>query len=457
MSQNSKEILNSIFISADPPKPPTGGGVRTLNFALALSKITNCKSYILFPINNDDLPGQLTKQLSCIRSSTVSFSKISKGRVRALLLNLRWLLAPWSFRKSELMLFADYMVSNPYSGPNILARFFYSAVKYVVALYALFTCKMGYSIPARSLERLQQYNELKDEIYNDMKTSNLIWIDFSTLLPFFSDIRILYPAAKIICNAHNVEYKVLERMESLAKSRFEKFWIRTQAKLMKKVELNGFSKCDLIITCSEHDKNEILFYLPNSNVMVFPNGVDTDYFIPNSSLTQYPSLLFTGTMGYRPTRDAVEYFVEKIFPQVLEVYPTCKFIIAGANAGDAFKHFIGRDDIEIISSPIDMRPVYNQAWVVVVPLRVGGGTRLKILEAMAMEKPVVSTSIGVEGIQVSSPTHLFIVDEEKEFADKINLLISEFDLRAKISSEAKKRVFELYSWDLIRENFCNAI
>jgi glycosyltransferase involved in cell wall biosynthesis len=192
-------------------------------------------------------------------------------------------------------------------------------------------------------------------------------------------------------------------------------------------------------------------------VQVIPNGVDTDYFVPHSQLTPEPSLLFTGTMGYAPNKDAVEYFLEKIFPYVIQMHPSCRFIIAGANAAEVFKRYTGADNIEIVSSPADMRPVYDKAWIVVVPLRSGSGTRLKILEAMAMEKPVVSTSVGTEGIDVTDNVHLFIADEEKEFAEKINLLIEHKEIAKRLSTAAKERICELYNWKCIEQMARNEI
>lgn len=450
-------MLNSIFIAADPPKPPTGGGLRTLNFALALSAKSKCNLFILYPVNKEELTSQLVKQCSKIRTSNVSFSCLQKGRIATLINYVRWLVAPWSFPKSDLVLFADYLVSNAYSGDNKIADFYFFFLKYVLSGYAFLLYSLGYNKPARSLERLKQFNDMKGDIYHQFKFNDLIWIDFSTLFPFFVNLNNDFKKLKIICNSHNIEYKVLERMELLAKDKLERIWCRKQASVMKKNELDGYSKCDLIMTCSKQDKDEILHHLPNANVEVFPNGVDTEYFNPNPCLTEYPSLLFTGTMGYRPSKDAVEYFIEKIFPYVLAINPDCKFIVAGANAGEVFSHYKDRNDIEIISSPPDMRPAYNKAWIVVVPLRVGGGTRLKILEAMSMGKPVVSTIIGVEGIEVFNNKHLLVADNEIDFANKINKLIGDDFMRKKLSNDAKIKIGEMYDWNTIRESVGKAI
>lgn len=450
-------MVKSTFIAADAPMPPTGGGVRTLNFVRTLSEKTICDLFVLFPINKSKFPDVLLKNCNQIISSDISFSSPSVGRLSSILTQIRWILAPWSFKKNELILLADYLVINPYLGKNVFAKFLHVFQKYLLVTYAFILYRFGYKFSARSLERFNQFNELKNDITRALKSSNIIWIDFSTLLVFFPNLKKTHPDSIIICNAHNVEYKVLERMELLAKDKLGKKWYRKQASVMKDTELKGFCQCDYILTCSEIDKNEIKRYLPSSSVHVYPNGVDTNFFIPDHCITEYPSLLFTGTMGYKPTNDAVQYFIEKIFPLVRQENPECKFIIAGSNAARVFKQYEGRDDIEILSSPTDMRPAYNKSWVVVVPLRVGGGTRLKILEAMAMKKPVVSTSIGMEGIDVSNNEHLFISDEEKDFAEKINFLIRNPDLRYVMATNANKRVIDLYGWDIIRHNLSELI
>ena len=112
---------------------------------------------------------------------------------------------------------------------------------------------------------------------------------------------------------------------------------------------------------------------------------------------------------------------------------------------------------EIISSPVDMRPIYNKAWIVVVPLRSGSGTRLKILEASAMGKPIVSTSIGAEGLSLKNNEQLFIADYEQDFSEKINLLILNSNIAQRIVKAAKETVSQEYDWERIRMQSGNMI
>lgn len=451
------ETLKAVFIAADPPMPPTGGGTRAFHFTRVLSSITDCSLFILFPVKRESLSETVLNNCISVSIATVTFGSTFISKIGILFNHIRLLFAPWSFSKKQLFLTADYYASNPYPGKQLLKQVFFFFLRYVIIWYAILIYRMGYSIPARSLERADQFKELKQAINVDIETSQLLWLDFSTLFPFFSSQRKVNPKLKIICNAHNIEYRILERMKNLAKDKLEQNWFACQAAVMKKVELKGFSDCDLVITCSDEDKGEILLHLPDAAVEVIPNGVDIRYFIPDSCPTEYPSLLFTGNMGYKPNHDAVVYFIEKIFPYVIEVNPSCTFIIAGARAGVAFEKYQNWNNIEIISSPIDMRPIYNKAWIAIVPLRVGGGTRLKILDAMAMGKPVISTSIGAEGLGLEDNIELFIANDEPGFAEKINLLIRERHISECMAKAAKEKIMHLYDWAKVRELATNMI
>lgn len=450
MQINNRPVV--ALIAADPPMPPTGGGTRTFHFVKAISAATNCNLFVLFPIQKQELPVSVLDSCNSIQCSRVSFTaKKLKDQFGGFINDLRLLLAPWSLPKQEVILTTGYFVTHAYNGKNIIRKVYLFFLKHTLSWYVLFLYRNGYLIPAKTLERFNQFKELEPSIQESIGNSEILWIDFSSLLPFFPNIRKEHTSLKIVCNAHNIEYKLLERLESLSKNNLERKWYKSQAAIMKKAELKGFEDCDLVITCSEQDRNEILLNLPHANVEVIPNGVDVDYFIPHSALTPEPTLLFTGTMGYEPNRDAVEYFIKNIFPYVTKINPSCKFIIAGANAAEVFKNHIGNKQIEIISSPADMRPLYDKAWIVVVPLRSGSGTRLKILEAMAMEKPVVSTSIGAEGLIVQDKIQLLIADDPQEFAERINLLIKDKNITTCLVKAAKEKVLDYYSWNKINE------
>jgi polysaccharide biosynthesis protein PslH len=435
-----------VFVASDPPMPPTGGGNRTFHFVRAVAEVSCCHLFVLFPIDKAKLPPVILDSCATIVTSTIRFTSSAQNKLAIFLYYIRLLFFPWSFSKRQIILTADYYVTATITNKSPSNRFFYKVVKHTLAEYALFLYRLGYNFPVKTLERYDQSQEIMPDILRELKRANTLWIDFSSLLPFFTSIRYSMPELTVICNAHNIEYKYLERLNATAKTQLEKRWYQRQALAMKRTELEGFEKCDLVITCSEIDKKEILKYLPNVNIEVIPNGVDTEYFTPVSCLTHTPSLLFTGTMNYRANKDAVAYFIDSIFPLILKDFPECIFKIAGAGAKQAFKDFVGMKGLEIISDPEDMRPLYNGSWIVVVPLRSGSGTRLKILEAMAMEKPVVSTKVGAEGLDMKNGEHLYIVPDEIMFAEKVVNLLQDQQLRTKLSILGKERVNKYYSW-----------
>jgi glycosyltransferase involved in cell wall biosynthesis len=442
---------NTTFISTDPPIPPTGGGTRAFHFVKVIAGLSNCHLFVLSPMLKSDFPASTTNSCSSVNFASDRIPVIPDSPSIDFLKKLRMLFAPWSVSKCKLILSANYWVSNPYIGKNIFKKVFYYWLRHTITWYALSIYRLGYTIPARSLERYGQFKEMKLSIKNQIDISEILWIDFSTIFPFLTGLDRKRSSLKIICNAHNVEYKYMEYRYGIASDPLEKKWYKVQAELLKEAEIKGYKDCDLIITCSEDDRAEILSNLPKANIEVIPNGVDVNYFIPNNHLSPEPSLLFTGTMGFEPNKEAVDHFIKNIFPLVLKKNPSCKFMIAGANAAKVCKEYVGVNNIEIISSPLDIRPYYNEAWIVVVPLRSGSGTRLKILEAMAMEKPVVSTVIGAEGLTFNDGKEILIALDDDDFAKKINNLFWNKQQVADITRAAREKILKLYDWERIED------
>jgi polysaccharide biosynthesis protein PslH len=441
-----------VFVASEPPMPPKGGGNRTFHCARAVAEVSYSHLFILFPINVKELPAIITSSFIAVKTSTKKSDFTFKSKFRLIIYYLKLIFVPWSFTKKEIIVTADYYVNNIYHGNSFSKRIFFILLRFILTIYAIALYQLGYALPVKTLERIDQYQELKNKIAKEMELSDMAWIDFTSLLPFFKNIHKSFPKIKVICNAHNIEYKNLERLTEVANDWIEKWWYRCQASVMKRCELEGLKFCDLIFTCSEIDKLEIIKFLPNANVEVLSNGVDLDFFKPFKKLTSYPTILFTGTMGYKANKDAVEHFVLNIYPIILRKYPECKFTVAGAGANEALKYIKNINGLQVISSPRDMRPVYDRSWVVVVPLTSGSGTRLKILEALAMEKPVVSTALGAEGLSIVGGVDLLIADDNISFAECVCELLSNVKNSDVLAQAGSLKVKELYSWERIRLN-----
>ncbi|MBL8873391.1 MAG: glycosyltransferase [Planctomycetaceae bacterium] len=209
----------------------------------------------------------------------------------------------------------------------------------------------------------------------------------------------------------------------------------------------------MTIVCSEEDRLSGLELAPRGNYTVIGNGVDIDYFKAESrTSTEFlaPQILFTGTFSYAPNQHAVRFFVSEIMPFVKAEIPGAKFVIAGSQAANLHAQLSAAGfELESVSDPVDIRPCFRQASLFVVPIQSGGGTRLKILEAMAMKVPVVSTTIGAEGLGVSPGKQLDIADTPGEFARScINLLRNPLR-QATLSQQATTWVGANYSWDYL--------
>ena len=206
-----------------------------------------------------------------------------------------------------------------------------------------------------------------------------------------------------------------------------------------------FKRC---VTVSENDRRMLTTANPRLRVDVVPNGVDTQAYKPLGQEKVAPAVLFVGAMGYTPCADAVVFFCREVLPRIRQVMGNVEMWIVGINPSTEVRELDG-NGIHVTGRVEDVRPYYSRSTVCVVPLRAGGGTRLKILEAMALGRPVVSTSIGCEGLDVVDGEHLFIADDPEKFADRTMHLLKDKTLRESITSRAREMVVSRYDWDII--------
>lgn len=197
-------------------------------------------------------------------------------------------------------------------------------------------------------------------------------------------------------------------------------------------------------------------------VDVIPNGADTRYFCPPTRATrnQAPTILLLGTMHYYPNIDAVHYFFETIFPQLQHEFPDLQILIVGHQPPPEVVVLGELPGVTVTGSVEDVRPYIARSWLMAVPLRLGGGTRLKITEAMAAGLPVVSTSMGAEGLAVQHERDLLLADEPTAFAAAIRRLLNDTSLRQQLAEAGRKLVESHYSWAALGQRFvatCEAI
>jgi sugar transferase (PEP-CTERM/EpsH1 system associated) len=209
---------------------------------------------------------------------------------------------------------------------------------------------------------------------------------------------------------------------------------------------------NLILTTSLVDRRAIERWGGIPPVAVVPNGVDSDSFAPSAFAHIKPSdtkVLFTGSMHYAPNAEAMFFFCERIWPRVQAQVPDAQLQIVGGNPSPAVRRLGQLPGVEVIGYVDDLRPYIAEAAVAIAPLRIGSGTRLKILEAMSMSRAVVSTTLGCEGLAVVNGEHLLVADEPDAFADYVATLLRNPERRAALGQAARRLVETYYDWNSI--------
>lgn len=236
-------------------------------------------------------------------------------------------------------------------------------------------------------------------------------------------------------------------------SRIERGWeMKSRAMIhglaMRRWEPRYAARFDRCTTVSEGDRRSLVEANPRLKVDVIPNGVDVQALRPLAANGASPSLLFIGNMGYPPCVDAALFFCREILPLVRRKVGGAEFWIVGRDPRPEVLRLEG-DGVHVTGRVDDVLPYYRRCGVCVVPLRAGGGTRLKILESMALGRPVVSTTIGCEGLEVTDGEHLLVADGPERFAERTIRLLTDADLARRISEKARQLVEIRYDWDAI--------
>jgi polysaccharide biosynthesis protein PslH len=187
------------------------------------------------------------------------------------------------------------------------------------------------------------------------------------------------------------------------------------------------------------------------SVSAVPTGVDTEFFAPLGLVRERADLVFTGSMDWFPNEDAVVFFCKDVLPKLRT--PGVTFTIVGRNPSARVRHLEMEPGVRVTGTVEDVRPFIDRAAVYVVPLRIGGGTRIKIFEAMAMAKPVVSTSLGAEGLPVTANTHLLLADDPLAFAQCVDRLLEDEASAAALGTRARRVAVESWSWDAAASAF----
>jgi sugar transferase (PEP-CTERM/EpsH1 system associated) len=266
-----------------------------------------------------------------------------------------------------------------------------------------------------------------------------------------------WPGPKVIFT-HNVEAVIWQRQYELARNSLWKALSWREWKRMLAAEKGYLQKADHVIAVSENDREAFTKFLDPQKLTVTPTGADTEFFQPREEKEMPNSLVFTGSMDWLPNEDGIFYFANEIFPLIQQQVPDVTLCIVGRKPSRRLQDLASRvPNIQLTGWVEDVRPYLAQRAVCIVPLRIGGGTRLKIFEAMSMAKAVVSTSIGAEGLPVRNEEHLLLADDPASFAESTLRLLGNASQRAQIGKRARHLVEENYSWATVSKSFAQAL
>lgn len=258
----------------------------------------------------------------------------------------------------------------------------------------------------------------------------------------------LFEGMPVVCVHHNVESELLRRRAAAERSPWRRIYVRHQARLLEREEQYWCGRCALNIAVSERDRLALERLVPGIRCAVVPNGVDTAAFRPSPDGFQR-GLVFVGESTWFPNRDALQYFCDAILPGIRAARVGTPVHWVGHASESLRREYRDRHDVNLTGYVADVRPYVRDAACYVVPLRVGGGTRLKILDAWAMGKAVVSTSIGCEGLAAVDGRNILIRDDPEGFARAVCSVLEDRSLRQRLGLEGRRTVERQYSWERI--------
>ncbi len=262
-----------------------------------------------------------------------------------------------------------------------------------------------------------------------------------------------------VLDQHNVEYLIVKRISQTSPSPLVRAYARIEWPKLKKFESDACSKADVVLAVSDQDAQELKRLVSSREdnmpcgripaIETVPIGIDTASILPVRRDLDSKNILFLGTMYWPPNIDCVLYFYREILPIVRQTLPDCSFTIAGQRPPAVIRE-LARDPIVRVTGYVaDPREVASRCGVFVVPLRSGSGVRVKILDALAMGLPVVSTTIGAEGLAVQSGEHLLIADDPKDFAEAVVRVLTDGNLAEALGRRGRELVLQEYSWEVV--------
>ncbi len=283
---------------------------------------------------------------------------------------------------------------------------------------------------------------------SDSVRFDVVHYDTISLAEYFNDVG----GVPKVLNHHGVESFMMRRRIVNEPNPLKKLYFLIESRRLRRYEEEYCVKFHLNIAVSELDKSMLKQIAPSARFEIVENGVDIRYFSAQNDYGSKDRLIFAGRLDQYSNRDAIHHFCTSVWPLVRDANPGMRLTIIGSGAPPHLTEIAKNDRrIELLGYVDDVRPYFARAMAMVCPIRDGGGTRVKILDAMAMGMPIISTTIACEGIDVVPGVDLLIANTPGEFNEKIREVYANDTLRAALGTRARAKAEEIYSWDIIGE------
>jgi len=258
--------------------------------------------------------------------------------------------------------------------------------------------------------------------------------------------------SKLVYRAHNIEHQIWERLAQQKSDPFKKFYLSLMARRIKKYELQQINKFSAIAVFTGQDKTTMLYYGAAIPMEVVPLGVDLDHYHPDFEKTEFPSLFFLGSLDWMPNREGIEWFLHTFHNDLANEELRVKFYVAGNNIPEEFDDYDVMGKIFIQGEVDDGLEFMNSKSIMIVPLLSGGGMRVKIVEGMAMQKCIISTSLGAEGINYKNGVNILIANTRDEFFKAIRRCVADEDYCKAVGLNARRLVEEQHDVNKVTNN-----
>ncbi len=292
----------------------------------------------------------------------------------------------------------------------------------------------------RNAAMAQRVRNVTSEISFD-----IVHVEFSFLAHYVGALSPRY-RARTVLSMHNIESVRFDRELAVAPWNTRRLVLLGNRWLFPDWERRAVRAFDGVLAVSEDDRAWIQRHAPAATVRLAPNGVDVEYYAPRPASQLSSSVVYVGAMDYPPNEDAVVWFADEVLPPLRARHAEMGFTIVGRSPTPAIKALARRPGIRVTGEVEDIRPYLAEAIALVVPLRSGGGTRLKIVQAMAMGRPVVSTTLGAEGLEIADGDNIMIADSPERLTESIVRLAIAPDRAARIGLAGRQLALAKYDW-----------